>query len=306
MKKGGKLIRLVHNPTAGEGRYTKKEIISLIESHGFRCAYTSSKRRGIRGVDPETEFIAIAGGDGTVRKIILKLLDKKLKYKRPIALLPFGTANNIATALHISSNNKSNITSWNNYHLKKFDVGQVVGLETIEFFIESFGTGLFPKLMSTLKATDTTAIDTPEKEFKLALDTLHELSMNYEATAATIEIDDQVFEDRFLLIEVMNISSVGPHLKLSPDADPGDGYFDVVLVRESERALLSSYFEKRKTHERIKFPVKTIRTKSLIINTSCQDLHSDDQVLENTSTGQMHIKNLDSLLEFVVNKKSEV
>ena len=190
--------------------------------------------------------------------------------------------------------------------MKKFDVGQVVGLETIEFFIESFGTGLFPKLMSTLKATDTTAIDTPEKEFKLALDTLHELSMHYEATAATIEIDDQVFEDRFLLIEVMNISSVGPHLKLSPDADPGDGYFDVLLVRESERALLSSYFEKRKTQERIKFPVKSIRTKSLTINTSCRDLHSDDQVLENTSTSPMHIKNLDSLLEFVVNKKSEV
>ena len=306
MKKTSKLIRLIHNPTAGDGEYSKKEIIKLIESNGYKCNYTSSKKKAIGNIKPETEFIAIAGGDGTIRKMIMTLLNKKLKYKRPIALLPFGTANNIATSLRISTNNNTNVSSWNNYHLKKFDVGQVIAPEETYFFIEAFGYGVFPKLMKQLIKMDTDHIKTPEDEFKLALKTLHKICSSYKPFKAKIELDNKVFEGRFLLVEVMNIPCLGPNLKLSPDADPGDGYFDVLMVAENKRAALSDYISGIQQGKEKAFTIKSIRSKTANIYATCEDLHVDDQIIKEQATEKVKIKNMDSLLEIVVNNKKSM
>lgn len=299
MKKAGKLIHLVHNPTAGDGRYSKKKIIELITSHGYRCAYSSSKKRILKTIAPETEFIVIAGGDGTIRKTIMRLLNKKLKYKRPIAILPFGTANNIATSLHIPEDNAKNIGSWAGYHLKKFDVGQVTGLDKAAYFVESFGFGVFPRLMTELKNMDRDHITSAEGEFELALKTLLEITRTYKPVGFKIEVDDKVIEDKAIMIEVMNISGLGPKLKLSKDADSEDGLFDVVIVTEKQRAKMEDYVLKKTVLKDPVFPVKPIRTKSLRIIWEGTDVHGDDQVIEIKKSADLEISLLDSLLEMV-------
>jgi len=299
MKKTGKLIKLIHNPTAGEGDYSRKRITALMKSHGYRCSYASSKKKILKSVAPETEFIVIAGGDGTIRKTIMRLLNKKLKYKRPIALLPFGTANNIATSLNIPQNNAKNISSWSGYHLKKFDVGQVVGLPETAFFIESFGFGLFPKLMKVLKKMDTDHIEHAGEEFELALDTLLRLTENYKGVPFKMEVDGRVIEDRAILIEVMNISSLGPHLKLSKTADPEDGLFDVVIVTESQRQKLLDYLKGKITNREPSFAIKPILAKKLSISWQGKDVHADDQVIKVREHPDLVISLLDSLLEIV-------
>ncbi|HKG07739.1 MAG TPA: diacylglycerol kinase family protein [Pedobacter sp.] len=304
MKKTGKLIRLVHNPTAGEGDYSRERITALIESHGYRCSYSSSKKKILKAVEPETEFIVIAGGDGTIRKTIMRLLDKKLKYKRPIALLPFGTANNIASSLNIPENNAKNIGSWAEYHLKKFDVGQVTGLQDPAYFIESFGFGLFPKLMKVLKKMNTDHVETAGDEFELALNELLELTKTYEAVPFKIETDDQVIEDKAILIEVMNISSLGPHLKLSRTADPEDGFFDVVIVTEGQRQKMEDYISGKIANKKPTFSIKPILTKNLSITWQGKDVHADDQVIKVYEPPVLKISLLDSLLEIVTPSKS--
>lgn len=299
MKKTGKLVRLVHNPTAGEGEYSKEKIIGLIESHGYRCAYSSSKKKLLRAVEPETEFIVIAGGDGTIRKTIMCLLNKKLKYKRPIALLPFGTANNIASSLGIPENNTKNISSWADYHLKKFDVGQVIGLQETAYFVESFGFGLFPKLMKVLKKMNTDHVESAGDEFELALNELLKLIRTYEAVPFKMELDGQVIEDKAVLIEVMNISSLGPHLKLSRTADPEDGLFDVVIVTEKHRQKLEDYISGKIANKKPLFALKPILTKNLSITWHGNDLHTDDQLIKIYQQPSLKISLLDSLLEIV-------
>ena len=303
MKKTGKLVHLVHNPTAGDGRYSKKKIIELIRSHGYRCAYSSSKKRILKTIAPETEFIVIAGGDGTIRKTVMRLLDKKLKYKRPIALLPFGTANNIARSLRIPEDTAKNIGSWAGYHLKKFDVGQVTGMGKAAYFIESFGFGIFPRLMKDLKKMNTDHIDSAEGEFELALKTLMELTKSYEPAAFKIEIGDQVIEGKAIMIEVMNISGLGPKLKLSKDADSEDGLFDVVIVTEKQRSKMEEYVLKKMALKDPVFPIKPIRTKQLRIIWESEDVHGDDQVIEIKKSADLEISLLDSLLEMVTASK---
>lgn len=299
MKKAGKLIHLVHNPTAGDGRYSKKKIIELIRSHGYRCAYSSSKKKILRTIAPETEFIVIAGGDGTIRKTIMRLLNKKLKYKRPIAILPFGTANNIATSLRIPEDNAKNIGSWAGYHLKKFDVGQVTGLGKAAYFVESFGFGVFPRLMTELKIMDRKDITSAEGEFELALKTLLEITRTYKPVDFKIEVDGKAIEGKAIMIEVMNISGLGPKLKLSKDADSEDGFFDVVIVTEKQRAKMEDYILKKTASKEPVFPVKPIRTKSLRIIWEGTDAHGDDQVIEIKKSADLEISLLDSLLEMV-------
>jgi diacylglycerol kinase (ATP) len=289
----------VHNPTAGDGRYSKKKIIELIRSHGYRCAYSSSKKRILKSIAPETEFIVIAGGDGTIRKTIMRLLNKKLKYKRPIALLPFGTANNIATSLRIPEDNAKNIGSWAGYHLKKFDVGQVTGLDKAAYFVESFGFGVFPRLMRELKNMDRDHIISAEGEFELALKTLLEITRTYKPVGFKIEVDDNVIEGKAIMIEVMNISGLGPKLKLSKDADSEDGLFDVVIVTEKQRAKMEDYVLKKTVLKDPVFPVKPFRTKSLRIIWEGTDVHGDDQVIEIKKSADLEISLLDSLLEMV-------
>jgi diacylglycerol kinase family enzyme len=250
-------------------------------------------------IDPKTEFIAIAGGDGTIRKTVMRLLDKKLKYKRPIALLPFGTANNIATSLEIPEDNAKNISSWASYNLKKFDVGQVVGTEETAYFIEAFGLGIFPRLMKELKKMDTTHIRTPEQEFELALSELLKIVQNYEGIRYEIDIDGEKIDGTAILIEVMNISSLGPHLKLSEKADAGDGYFDVVVVNEDQRSELSAYVSKKCALEEPAFPIKPIKVKNLKIYWEGKDVHVDDEVLKTSQPITFDVSLLDSLLEIV-------
>jgi diacylglycerol kinase (ATP) len=299
MKKHGKLVRLVHNPTAGEGDHSKKKIIGLIESHGYRCAYSSSKNKILKSIAPETEFIVIAGGDGTIRKTIMCLLNKKLKYKRPIALLPFGTANNIATSLNIPQNNTKNISSWARYNLKKFDVGQVTGLKKTSHFIESFGFGIFPRLMKVLEEMDTDHITTPEDEFRMALNTLLEITRSYDPAPFKIKINDQLIEGKAIMIEIMNISYLGPHLKLSKDADSEDGYFDVVIVTEKDRKKMEDYVSKKIGLKDPIFPVKPVRTKNLQVYWEGNDIHGDDQVIKINKEVCLKFSLLDSLLEML-------
>ncbi len=50
---------------------------------------------------------------------------------------------------------------------------------------------------------------------------------------------------RFLLVEVMNSRSIGPNLDLSPQADPGDGQFEIVLCRKMNGMRLAAWIKKK-------------------------------------------------------------
>src|SRR4051812_7704662 len=118
-----KVVKLLHNPGAGDEEHSKKELVKLIEANGFECNYSSVKKDWTN-FEPEPDFLVIAGGDGTVRKVTKELLEQNLVNKKfPIALLPLGTANNIAKTLGIAGEKESIIQSWHRARLKKYDVG---------------------------------------------------------------------------------------------------------------------------------------------------------------------------------------
>src|SRR4051812_2237099 len=87
-----KNIHLIHNPGAGDEAHSKEALLRLIEGAGYECRYCSTDNKEWQNIDPKTDFIVIAGGDGTVKEVVSVLLKKQSAIKRlPVAILPCGT-----------------------------------------------------------------------------------------------------------------------------------------------------------------------------------------------------------------------
>lgn len=300
-----KYVKLLHNPTAGEEDHTKKKLIPLIESAGWECRYSSTKEKGWDNIEPDTDFVVVAGGDGTIRKAALTLLERKFSDKKlPIAVLPLGTANNIAKALNLSNDVPAIIDSWKTGAIKKYDIGRIDGLSEPHFLVEGFGYGLFPRLMKVMKKIDKERKDTPEKALQTALEELHHLILSAEARHYHIVVDGTEHSGRFLMVEVMNSRSIGPNLVLSPNADPGNGQFEVVLVPEDKRDALAAWIKQKLNGEETAFDIPTIPGIKVEVHTEDTLLHTDDELISLEEPANVSIELQAGVLEFLVSSES--
>lgn len=295
-----KLAKLLHNPTAGDEGHSKEELISLIESNGFRCIYSSIKSKGWKNIEPEVDFLIVAGGDGTVRRLTKELLHRKMLAKTwPIALLPLGTANNIAKALDISGTTEEIIQSWHTANAKKYDVG-IYDSEKSKFFLEGFGYGIFPYLMQEMKKQGKESIESPEDKMQAALELLHQISLSYEPRKCKLEVDGIDHSGKYLLAEIMNTRSIGPNLFLSRDADPGDGQLEVVLVREEDKQHFASYVASKMKAVEGAHVFDTLKGKNVRVSWEGTHVHVDDKVLKMKKSSEVKIELREGLLEFLV------
>ncbi|WP_293907629.1 diacylglycerol/lipid kinase family protein [Sphingobacterium sp. UBA5670] len=302
MKEHGKNIRLVHNPAAGDDTNgDKDELCQLIEDLGHQCTVVA-KKDAVKKIHPQTDIIALAGGDGTVRMTVMALLEKKLRFKRPIAILPQGTANNIAISLGIPLDCEKAIGLWRNCLLKKFDVGMVTGLDRKPlYFIESIGFGVFPLLMKKMDKKNTEHLSA-EDEIKTALRQLRKLVATFPAKKLKLTVAGGSFEKECILVEVMNIPSMGPRLVLAADADPGDGQFDIIIVTADQRQELIDYIDGLLNGTDIEFKIRPIRASRLTIEWEGKEIHIDDQRM-NYPGKQLKLTLLESLVEIVTGNK---
>jgi diacylglycerol kinase (ATP) len=274
-----KTAQILHNPTAGKQEHTKKNLVSLVKSSGFDCGYSSTKKIKWKKVKPDSDFIIIAGGDGTVRDIAVNLINKKKAIQKlPILLLPLGTANNIAKSLGIEGHIDDIIRHISKRNLKKFDVGSIKGGKKNMIFLESFGFGVFPELMKRMEKIEEREEATPEENLKTALEQLRNIVVKYPAKPFTIIIDGVPNTDHYIMIEVMNISSIGPNLNLSPKSDPGDGEFELVMIPENQRDEFASYISYKMSGIEKTFVPIIIKGKKITIATPAGYMHTDDEL----------------------------
>lgn len=296
-----KTAQLLHNPGAGDEEHSKKELMALIESEGFTTRYASTKKDDWKELNSDVDFLVVAGGDGTVRKVAKRLLSRKLIEKPfPIALLPNGTANNIAGTLNIPTDDpKPIVERWKTGQRKRFDVGLVDGLPKRQFFLEGMGYGVFPKLMKEMEDHQEKSTDAPEEKLKMALDVLSGIIQSYKTRFCRIEVDGVDYSGDYLLVEVMNIRSIGPNLALAPAADPGDGQFEVVLVAESQRDGLLTYVQNRLDGVEGDYWGTALKGSSVRMQWEGVELHLDDQLIKTKKPRDIQISLHEGALSFL-------
>ena len=291
-------VKLLHNAKAGDESHSEQKLISMIESKGFICDYSSIKSSDW-AIPDETDFIVVAGGDGTIKKTAKNLLNRRLVEKRfPIAILPLGTANNLSRSLNLGDETERIIESWLKPKIRKFDIGRIYGLPKYDFFMEGLGYGVFPFLMYKMKEVDESLSEDPEKRIESALKILHKIILSYKTHFAHIVIDGQDHSGDFLMIEIMNIPSIGPNLLMAPKADTADGLFDVVLIREEKREILGQYVENKINGKEITLSLEPVRGKQIYIKWQGSDGHVDDKLIRMKEHPELKIDNHSGLLEF--------
>jgi diacylglycerol kinase family enzyme len=295
-----KKIKLVHNPTAGDEEHGKDTLIKQIEAAGFECRYSSTKKDGWKEIEDDIDIIAVAGGDGTVRKVAKILLQRKLLDKHlPISLLPLGTANNIAQTFEIDKDTEKAISAWDSSRIKKVDIGLVQNVPEVDFFLEGFGFGIFPYLMKEMQKANE-EYNAPADELKGALKKMHEIVLSYEPAYCKLEMDGTDHSGKYLLVEVMNIKSVGPNMVLAPFADPGDGEFEVVMVPEAHKEKFAEFILHKLAGGDDTYQFQTLKAKTVTISWGGTHAHADDELLKLEKETKVKIEIKEGALEFLV------
>lgn len=291
---------LLHNPKAGDAEHSKKALTKLLEDHGFACRYISVKEDW-QDFSPDIDFIAMAGGDGTVRKVLKGLDDKERPLgKWPLALLPLGTANNIARTLKIGGTDAEIVESWHDQTIKLVDLGRIQHHKEQLFFLEGIGGGLFASHMLEAKDAPEDLEDSPEEKMKADLKVFYDKIFTTPALKCDLVIDGKDYSGNYIMLEIMNIRSVGTRLLLAPKADPGDGFFDVVLIGDKDREQLASYIYDRMKEADKEPDFRIIRGKNISIKVEGGLYHIDDKSFNAEKGVTLEISLQEQALKFLV------
>ena len=254
----------MHNPKAGTAEHGKKQLLAALRKAGHRAIYQSTKKRGWeKALKQPTDLVLSAGGDGTVAKVGRELIDTGI----PLAILPLGTANNLARSLGFKTSMEKIIRSLRHRKKRVFDVGLASGPWGKEYFFESVGGGLLADYIhqANLKDKKKTKKLSKEQELTRHVSLLRQMLHDYRPETWKIDIDDHDASGDYILWEAMNVRSVGPALYLASQAASRDGYLDFVGAREEDRSLLLEYLDQWLSGQRKKFPLRISRCRKIKI-----------------------------------------
>ena len=224
-------VLLIHNPKAGDRKHTRKQLLASLTKCEHQAFYRSIKDGGWRkAFKKPSDLVIAAGGDGTVHKTAWQIVDTGI----PLAILPLGTANNLAHSLGFTGSVEEILQSLHCGKSQPFDVGIVREGSHTDCFLEAAGGGLFADYFPAAKANEKKG-RSPEQELAAHLSLLRELSLDYPGRKWEISLDGKDISGRYILWGAMNIRSAGPALQLAPAARTNDGRLDFVGVRERNR-----------------------------------------------------------------------
>ena len=271
-------VTLVHNPKAGGGEHTADSLLAVLDDAGYEAAYLSAKEKDYAaGLEDPGGLVIVAGGDGTVRQISSHLAGRGI----PIGLIPLGTANNISVSLGVRGDPRTLIAGWASARRRRMDLGVASGPWGETHFIEAVGLGLFPQTMLSveeMKASAGSDPGRPRTELIRDLRALMRRLRTQRAEELWMTVDGRDVSGRYLMVEVMNTTCIGPNLVLAPGADPADGRLDVVLVTDRERGTLEAYIESRLEGGNGAPRLPVIPARSLEIAWDGAVIHLDDEL----------------------------
>lgn len=230
-------ICLFWNPTAGGGN-SLADLTRHITSAGHEVVRVADRTVDLREhLTPDIECVAAAGGDGTIARAGRALAGGRV----PLAILPLGTANNIATSLSLEGSLDDVIARWSRDRIVHIDVGEMESAGSRAHFLESVGCGLVT--MCIEEARRTLSKDDPETHLEDARRLYVDLLARLEPRRYSLLIGGEEVTGEFVLVEALNTPRIGPSVHLSPDASVADGLLSVVAVAESERDKLAAYLD---------------------------------------------------------------
>ena len=264
---------LIHNPQAGDRKHGKKQLIWSLKKNGLQAFYQSIKERGWeKAFKKPVDLVIAAGGDGTVHNSAWQIIDSGI----PLAILPLGTANNLARSLGFIASADEILQSLHCGKSQPFDVGVARSGSQTDYFLEAAGGGLFADYFPAAKANEKEGAS-PEEELKAHLSLLRELAFDYRARHWKMSINGKDISGRYILWGAMNIRSAGPALHLAPKAKTDDGRLDFVAVREQDRDVFIKHVDAHLAGRKERVPLAPRKFRELKITSPPGAMHLDGE-----------------------------
>ena len=230
---------LLHNPAAGASHPTRDDLITAVRKAGLSTTYQSIKDEDFKTALGENwELVLVAGGDGTVAKVARCLVNLGIAHRLPIALLPVGTANNIARSLGIEGELGGLLSGLSDAKTRYLDVGIARGPWGERNFLEAVGCGSIAEAIAHSGPK-------PPKPIRIELgrEALRDFLREAEAEPFEVDVDGEKFAGEFLLIEALNINLSGPALPLAFSATPDDQLLDIIFVFARDRRAMMKWLD---------------------------------------------------------------
>lgn len=219
-------ILFVVNPVAGGGAKTniEEEVKSCIRNNAQTCNYHLYETTGKNDQQQILSLIekhkpnkvAVAGGDGTIKMVAELLLDKNI----PLAMIPTGSANGMATELDIPIDISESIACLlrgvvynmdvimvnNELCLHLSDIG--MNAQIVKYYQENNWRGKLGYLRGAIK-----------------------MLFRKRHMQLTIHKDGESIQREAFMVVLANARMYGTKVIINPNGDIFDGVFEIVLIK---------------------------------------------------------------------------
>jgi diacylglycerol kinase (ATP) len=198
----------------------------------LRCATATGRR------------LALVGGDGSLHAAANAALGRLPE----LALIPAGSANNVARALRIPTDRPGAVAVAAGLDIRPLDVLRVTTPERTLLAIEGVSAGFHAEARSGYEAENSSDVPEAIRAFARAF-------RAYSPYRIRAVVDgDELVAPAGAQLFVSNLPYFGPGFEVDPGADPADGRLEAVLIEAPGRArllrLLASAYRGRHLNRR--------------------------------------------------------
>lgn len=203
-------LLVIHNPDSGDGSWSQERVVRLLKDAGHTVHLIDRDADWRAHLHAGEDLVVAVGGDGTVHDVIFELRNRP---GARMAVLPTGTANNLAHALGFTAGDDfaQRVGGWPQNE-QTVQIARIHDGDVAHDFLESAGAGVFAEFVSTKGSGNRP----PSRALLAARDKFLALLLDAEPVLVTLEIDGTSLVREFLLVEVLNAPLFGPRLEVAP------------------------------------------------------------------------------------------
>jgi YegS/Rv2252/BmrU family lipid kinase len=265
---------LVVNPTAGRGRAGRlaPEATAALEATFGAVERIDTTAPGTateqvrQAVEGGAERVVVLGGDGTLHEAANGLLRAAVRERPPIAILPAGTGNDYAKmAGTIGLSMRDAVRRLSSARIRHFDVGTAWG----EYFINSVGIGFDAEVARVVNSWRWVT------GLPAYLAAVFQVLAHFRTLELDVTSDGEAFSGHLLLLEVAIGPCVGGGFRLTPDAEPDDGWLDICAIQHISMPgiLVRLPLVMLGKHTRLK-AVRMLRARQVAVTSRSGTLHA--------------------------------
>ncbi|AQP52922.1 diacylglycerol kinase [Vagococcus penaei] len=274
--------RLIYNPTSGKEQIKKNvaEILIILESAGYEASTfattpepLSAQKEAKRVAEAGFDLIMVAGGDGTINEVINGIAPLETRPK--VAIIPAGTTNDFARALHVP---RDNMLSAAKVILKNQTIKADIGKAANTYFMNIAAAGHLTELTYEVPSHLKSVFGYLAYLVKGA-----EMLPRIKPINVRLTYDDGVYEGEASMFFLGLTNSIGGFETISPDAQLNDGKFSLIIVKTANI-------------------LEIMRLVALMINGG---KHINDSKIEYIKTSKLHADTTDDNFKMMINLDGE-